>query len=100
MGQPQVQTLLEGLLGSNQVAFQPPDDIVMEYPAIVYNLDFEDVKRADNRSYARKLRWSVTLISRDPEDPVREKIADLPMCSMERAFRSNRLNHTVFNLYY
>lgn len=100
MGQPQTQALLESILGSDQVFFQPPDDIVMTYPAIVYNLDFESVSRADNLPYARKLRWIVTLISRDPMDPVRDAIADLPMCSFERAFPADHLNHQVFNLFY
>lgn len=100
MGQPQLQTLLEGILGSAHVYFQPPDDIKMAYPAIVYNLDAEDVKRADNRPYARKLRWIVTLISRDPLDPVRDQLADLPYCSFERAYPADRLNHQVFNLYF
>lgn len=95
-----LDNLLKALLGSDNVYFQPPDDITMLYPAIVYNLDFESVSRADNVAYARKMRWSVTLISSDPMDPVREALADLPMCSFERAFPADRLNHQVFNLFY
>lgn len=72
----------------------------MSYPAIVYNLDFESVRHADNGPYKRKPRWIVTLISRDPLDPVREKIAELPYCSFERAFPADHLNHQAFNLYY
>lgn len=100
MGQSQTQTLLEEVLGSDQVYFQPPDDIEMDYPAIVYHLGFEKTSHADNRPYARKPRWIVTLISRDPDDPVREKLANLPMCTFERAFPADRLNHQIFNLFY
>lgn len=102
MGQSQatLDSLLRTLLGSENAYFQPPDDVEMSYPAIVYGLDYEDVKRADNGAYARKLRWSVTLISRDPLDPVREKIAELPLCSFQTAFTADRLNHQVFNLYF
>lgn len=95
-----LDTLLKSLLGSAFVYFQPPDDIEMSYPAIVYNLDFENVQHADNGPYARKMRWIVTLISRNPMDPVREKIADLKSCSFERAFPADGLNHQVFNLFY
>lgn len=107
MGQPQLQALLESFGATEEdpeakanVYFQPPDDIEMAYPAIVYNLDFENVQHADNRPYARKKRWIVTLISRDPLDPMREKIADLPSCTFERAFPADGLNHQVFNLFY
>lgn len=72
----------------------------MVYPAIVYNLDFEKTEHADNLPYSRKLRWIVTLISRDPLDPIREQIANLPTCSFERAFPADQLNHQIFNLYY
>lgn len=107
MGQFQTQTFLEDLGATEEdpdaklnVYFQPPDDIEMAYPAIVYNLDFEDSKHADNRPYARKLRWIVTLISRDPDDPIRTLLAELPMCSFIRAYPADRLNHNVFNLFY
>jgi hypothetical protein len=100
VGQPQVQSLLEGLLGSSEVYFQPPDDIEMVYPAIVYNLDFENAQHADNRPYARKMRWIITVISRDPMEPVRDLIAELPLCSFERAFPAAGLNHQVFTLFY
>lgn len=100
MGQPQLQSLLEGLLGSEEVYFQPPDNVEMAYPAIVYNLDFENAQHADNRPYARKMRWIVTVISRDPMEPVRELIADLPLCSFERAFPADGLNHQVFTLFH
>lgn len=95
-----LDTLLKTLLGSDEVYFQPPDDVKMKYPAIVYNLDFENAQHADNIPYARKMRWVVTLISRDPMDPVREKIADLRSCAFERAFPADRLNHQVFILFY
>jgi len=73
---------------------------LMVYPAIVYNLDFENVQHADNLPYSRKLRWLVTVISRDPMEPVRDKIAALPLCSFERAYPADGLNHQVFNLYF
>jgi len=95
-----LDTLLKSLLGSDYVYFQPPDDIEMSYPAIVYNLDFENVQHADNAPYSRKMRWVITLISRDPMDPTREKIADLKSCTFERAYPADNLNHQTFNLFY
>jgi hypothetical protein len=72
----------------------------MVYPAIVYHLDFEKASHADNRPYARKPRYMVTVISRDPENPVIDKVADLPSSSFERSYTADELNHKVYNLFF
>ena len=37
----ELQNLLANLLGTNNVYFQPPPTVQMEYPAIVYHRDYE-----------------------------------------------------------
>jgi len=102
--QPELQEALEALMltkhAQANVYFQPPVNLVMNYPAIVYHLDYSDNDYADNRPYRRHWRYLVTLISRDPNDPVREALADLPMCRFSRFYTANNLNHTAFNLYF
>lgn len=98
--QPLLQGLLEEILGTKAVYFQPPDNLTMTYPCIVYHLDYSDNDYADNHAYRRQWRYLVTLISLDPIHPVREQIADLPMCRYSRFYKANHLNHTVFNLYF
>lgn len=94
------QQLLEELLGTKNAYFQPPNNIQMVYPCIVYHRDRSDDEFADNIPYMNKKRYLVTLISRDPDDPLWDKIKALPMCRFSRHFTANNLNHDAFNIYF
>ena len=50
------QSLLEGLLGSKHVYFQPPASITLVYPCIIYNLSDITISRADNKAYNQEAR--------------------------------------------
>ena len=96
----QLHTLLELLLGSESVYFQPPTGKLMEYPAIVYELDRIDTNHADNKPYTHAKRYQVTVITRNPDSDIPDKVAALPTCSFDRSFTADNLNHTAFNLYF
>lgn len=55
---------------------------------------------ADNQPYALHDRYQVTVIYRNPDSEIPSKIALLPMCSHERHYTKENLNHDVFNLYF
>lgn len=80
--------------------FQPQPNVTMVYPAIVYILDFEDAKFADNKPYSRTDRYQVTIIDRDPDTVLRKKVGDLPMSRFRRSFATSGLNHYIFDLYF
>lgn len=88
------------LTNGGNVYFQPPPNIQIVYPAIVYNRDFLDVDYADNAPYYRMFRWQVTVIDRDPDNPVLEKLADLPLTAFVRHFTTDNLNHDVYDVYF
>jgi hypothetical protein len=46
------------------------------------------------------LRYQVTLIDRNPDNPVRDTIAALPMTLYQRFFVADNLNHDVFYIYH
>lgn len=94
------QTLLESLLGSGNVYFQPPDNLQMSYPAIVYNLSNVDVKRADNSVYAHRAGYDVKYISRSPVGDIKTQLLKLPMSSFVREYVVSGLNHTVYRIYF
>lgn len=96
----ELQTLLEGILGSEHVYFQPPASVQMQYPAIVYNRDNADTSFAGNSPYRRVKRYQVTVIDRNPDSEIPDRVAALPMCSYNRFFTANNLNHDVFQLYF
>lgn len=95
-----LQTLLEDLLGSTHVYFQPPASVQMQYPCIVYQRYRMVSKFADNESYHHTTCYQVTVIDTNPDSLVPDKVAELPMCLYNRFFVADNLNHDVFNLYY
>jgi hypothetical protein len=96
----ELQAILELILGSPNVYFQPPNNVQMKYPAVVYQIDQYDVRHADNKNYRRQTRYQVTVIDRDPDSGIPDVVADLPLCSFERFFVADNLNHNVFNLFF
>jgi hypothetical protein len=96
----ELQTLLEGLLGSGNVYFQPPTGVQMEYPCIVYQRYSAVSTFADDKPYIHTKRYQVTVIDQDPDSPIPDKVAALPMCLHNRFFVAGNLNHDVFNLYF
>lgn len=93
-----LQALLEAL--APNVYFQPPANVQMKYPCIVYRRDFSDTRFADNAPYNNTTRYSVTVIDRDPDSGIPVKVQALPLCSYDRGFVADGLNHDVFRLYF
>lgn len=88
------------LLGSRRVYFQPPESVRLSFPCIVYNLDQFDIKRADNELYLGRDRYAVTLISKDPDEPLVRELLKWPLCSFNRFFTADNLNHWTYEIYY
>lgn len=95
-----IQELLKTLLGSSNVYFQPPNNLQMQYPCIIYQRDYAYTEFADNGPYRYCKRYQVTVIDRDPDSLIPDKIANLPMSTFNRFFATDNLNHDVFNVYF
>jgi len=98
----ELQALLESLVvdEKGKVYFQPPPSIVMTYPAIVYSRGFALTNHADNIPYRHTKRYTVTIICKDPDSDIPDKVAALPMCSFNRFFTADGLNHDIYNLFF
>jgi hypothetical protein len=96
----ELQTLLESLLGSENVYFQPPETIKMNYPCIIYKRNKDRTDFADNKPYNHTKRYSVTVVDRNPDSLVPDKVTMLPMCLFDRHMNVNGLNHYIYNLYF
>lgn len=96
----ELQTLLEEILGSRNVYFQPPESLLMKYPAIVYARDGINNTFADDESYVSRRRYSVTVIDEDPDSPIIDKVNKLQNCQFNRHFTSDQLNHDIFTLFF
>lgn len=96
----ELNEIFVGFLGTRQAYFQPDSNVQMAYPAIVYEMDYQDAIFAANSPYRRIDRYQVTAIDRDPDVPVSRKIESLPMCVFVRAFVMDGLNHRIYSLYF
>lgn len=95
-----LQTLLKTLLGSDHVYFQPPPTVKMEYPCIVYKRDNARTIFAGDKPYGYTKRYQVTVIDRNPDSLIPAKIAALPMCTFNRFYTADNLNHDVYTLFF
>src|SRR5436189_4189710 len=94
----ELQALLEDLLGSRNVYFQPPPSKDIQYPCIVYKRMDVNVDHADNLPYKHMKRYEVTVIDSNPDSDIPDKLSALSTCAYDRFFVADKLNHDVFSL--
>lgn len=82
------------------VYFQPPESVRMIYPAIIYERRLIDNVHANDSVYGQKTSYDVTVIDKDPESIIVEKVSKLPYCAHNRHYTADNLYHDVFIMYY
>lgn len=95
-----LQSLLETLLDSKNVYYQPPESLKMEYPCIRYLKSDIDSKYANNKKYINTNKYEIIVIDRKPDNEVINKILELPLSSYERHYTGDNLHHDVIILYF
>lgn len=95
-----LQAMLEEIANTRNVYFQPPESKTIKYPAIIYGLSSIVNNHADNLVYKQSKTYSLTVIDRDPDSELVDKISKLPTCRFDRHFTSDNLNHYVFTIIY
>lgn len=102
MDRVQVQHLLERILGSSNVFYQPPSGAklsYLKYPQIIYSLKRIQHDSADNIPYIHNNAYDVIVVHKDPDCHVVDDLSKLPRCYHERRYTSNNLYHDAFTLY-
>lgn len=97
---PELQTVLENILGSRNVYFQPSSNIQLRYPAIVYSRRTLKPIFANNKVYITLPEYEVTVIDKNPDSEYVAGVSQLPGCIHERHFKADNLNHDVFRLHH
>lgn len=92
--------ILVNLLGVNHCYYQPPENLKMDYPAIRYSKSKIETDKANNSVYAKRNKYELIVIDRLPDNPVIDKLLELPYCSYDRHYISDNLHHDVLTLYY
>lgn len=92
--------ILRETIGNDHVYFQPPENLKIQYPCIVYNLGGFYKRMADNLKYNRTPQYDLIYITEDPDDPMIEKIDDLPFCSLGNPYTADNLHHYPYTIYF
>lgn len=81
--------------------FQPPSNIQMKYPCIVYNKTGKDKKFSNDGIYLAKQEYQLMLIEINPDSKVADDIEKhFAYCGIQQYYTADNLNHTTLNLYY
>lgn len=96
----ELHSKLKQILGSNNVYYQAPPSMQMNYPAIRYSKTRFDTKHADDIRYSNMTCYELIVISKTPDHEVINKLLELPYCSYDRPYVSDNLNHDSLTLYY
>lgn len=96
----EIQVRLEAIPGVMEAYFQPPSNVQMVYPCIVYELDDMDTQYADNRPYTVDSRYQVTAMDLNPLSEIPKALSLLPTARFNRFFVVDNLNHFVFSIFF
>lgn len=92
---------LRDILGTTNVYFQPPTTLQMKYPCIIYFKTSLPARYANNLVYQYKQGYTVTYVSKDPDD---EKPYDIlkhfQYAKPDSFYKSENLNHTKLTIFY
>jgi hypothetical protein len=94
----QLHQLLETF--TENVYFQPPTNVQLKYPCIIYKRDFAHTEFADDKPYNHMLRYAVTIIDSNPDSDIPKKVALMPLSVFNRFYTADNLNHDVYNVFF
>lgn len=99
--QPLFNAVLAGIMAvADRTYFQPPSNMTLGYPCIVYDFAPGWTTFADNKPYGYKQQYEVSLIGQLPQPAKFEQLAALPMSVHSRSYVADNLRHDVFNIYF
>ena len=83
------------------VYYQPPSNIKMEYPCIVYNKTGRNRHFGNDVIYLSQQGYQITVIDRDPDSDIADKIeSQLQHCAINQHYTIDNLYHIILSLYY
>jgi hypothetical protein len=89
------------VLGSRNCYFQPPSTVQLKYPCIIYSIRRIDTTKADNSKYLYNTSYDLIVIDKNPDSNIPiHLIEHFQMCSFDRSYESDNLNHFSLTLSY
>lgn len=81
--------------------YQPPSDITMKYPCIIYNKDTPLQSNANDFNYISIDKYILTIVEYKADTGVAEKIRDaFRTARISQKYIADRLHHTKIELYF
>lgn len=99
----ELHNILKNIMPENQktnVYFQPPEELKIKYPCIIYSLQRIETRFADDQAYNFNRKYQIMYIDANPDSNIPLKLLSLKRISMDRTYVSDNLNHYVYSLYY
>lgn len=87
-------------LEAPEVYFQPPANVQMKYPCIVYKRNKEAPTYANNSLYTNTKCYTATVITPDPDSEVPDRVRRFPLTRFAQHFVADNLNHDVYDIYF
>lgn len=92
---------LKELLGNANVYFQPPENVKIKYPCIIYSKNAPRTRSSENKTYLVFDYYEIQLIEREAETDMDAKMLDhFSMIRVGRKYVYENLYHTTYSLYY
>ena len=96
----ELQAYLENILGSRNVYFQPPENVKIKYPAIIYSRVGIDGAFADNSVYKLDHAYQIIYVHTNPDDQMIDTLAMVPTCRFQREYVTDNIYHDAFIIYW
>lgn len=88
------------ILGSRNVYHDPPSNIQLKYPCIIYRRQPMESRQADNIKFIKWFPWDVQIIAKDPDFELFDTFLDNFDYGREGSpLVSDNLHHSNFTIY-
>lgn len=94
-----LRKVMKDVSGVENVYFQPPENLLLKYPAIVYSRSDIRNRSADDMVYSQFTFYDLTVIDKNPDSLLVYAVASLPRCKFGRHYKSDNLNHDTFTIF-
>ncbi len=92
---------LKQIIGNDNVYFQPPASVKINYPCIIYEISKGSTKYANDRVYNHIQSYELKFIFKNAKESIiRTVIENLMLSSFDRSYIADGLYHYVFKVYY
>ena len=86
---------------SDHVYYQPPSNIRMNFPCIVYNKIPKFKEYGNDGIYIKKQGYQITVMDKDPDSFTADDLEDhFQYCSITQYFTNDNIHHVILELYY